>query len=140
VVAIVNNKEPVKGGRMNFIVNGNKILHTIINIPSDGVYLGVCIHTYIYIYIYIIFFIYSFLYHFTFLSFTQFSSLKSSFTVSVISLRKLRVPPSCIVDNKKQCVGYDFKGNFTHRSLNIRDENGEEIPNIEEYFANINNR
>jgi hypothetical protein len=49
VTAIVNNKVGMKGGRMNFILNGIKIPHTIINIPSDGVYLGVCIYIYVYI-------------------------------------------------------------------------------------------
>jgi hypothetical protein len=51
VAAIVNNKEGMKGGRNNFILDGIKIPHTIINVPSDGVYLGV----YIYIYIHIAF-------------------------------------------------------------------------------------
>jgi hypothetical protein len=31
-------------------------------------------------------------------------------------------------------VGYDFEGGFEDESLNHQDENGEEIPNIEEYF------
>jgi hypothetical protein len=47
VIAIVNNKEGMKGGRMNFLRGGIKIPHTIINIPSGGVYLGVCIYMYI---------------------------------------------------------------------------------------------
>jgi hypothetical protein len=40
---------------MNFILNGIKIPHTIINIPSDCVYLGVYI--YLYIYFLVIFFL-----------------------------------------------------------------------------------
>jgi hypothetical protein len=50
-------------------------------------------------------------------------------TVSVTSLRVLHTPVS---DDKKQWVGYDFEGNF--RSNKLQDENGEEIPNIREYF------
>jgi hypothetical protein len=34
----------MKGGRMNFVRDGIKIRHTVINVPSDGVYLGVCIY------------------------------------------------------------------------------------------------
>jgi hypothetical protein len=52
-MAVVNNKKGMKGGRMNFILNGNKIPHTIINIPSDGVYLGVYINMYMYYFIYL---------------------------------------------------------------------------------------
>jgi hypothetical protein len=48
MIAIVNNKEKMKGGRMNFVRDGIKMPHTVINIPSDGVYLGVYIYVYIY--------------------------------------------------------------------------------------------
>jgi hypothetical protein len=126
VTAIVNNKEGMKGGRMNFIQDEKKLPHTIINIASDGVYIGVCI--------YYFFIFYSFLYYFLSLIFTQFSSVISSFTISVTSLRKLRIPSSCIVDDERKCVGYDFKGGFKNYSLNFRDENGQEIFNIKKYF------
>jgi hypothetical protein len=56
----------------------------------------------------------------------------SSFTISFTSLRKLRIPPSCVAGDKRKCVGYDFEGGF-ERS-NLKDENGEEIPSIKEYF------
>jgi hypothetical protein len=41
---------------MYFLRGGIKIPHTIINIPSDGVFLGVCIHVYVRVHIYIFFF------------------------------------------------------------------------------------
>jgi hypothetical protein len=31
-------------------------------------------------------------------------------------------------------VGYNFEGGFWKHSLTLQDENGEEIPNIREYF------
>jgi hypothetical protein len=92
-------------------------------------------YTYIYGYLYYFFlFIHFFFYYFRYFTFTQFSSRYSCFTVSVSSLRRLRAPPPCIVDNEKKCVGYNFEGGFKNDSLNHRDENGEEIPNIQEYF------
>jgi hypothetical protein len=121
----VNNKEGIKGGRMNFILNGIKMHHTITNIPTDGVYLGVCINH---------FFFYLFLCYFPFPTFTQFSSDYSSFSISFTSLRKLLNPPSCIVGVERKCVGYDFEGGFEDYSLNHRDEDGEEIPNIKDYY------
>jgi hypothetical protein len=36
-------KESSSGGKMNFIREGKKIPHTITDIPSEGVYFGVCI-------------------------------------------------------------------------------------------------
>jgi hypothetical protein len=131
MTVIVNNKEEMNGRRMNFIREGIKIHHTIINIPSNGVYLGVCVYMYIY---YIYLFI-SFLFFF-FLNLTQFSTYSSLFTLSFTSLRKLHIPPSCVAGDEKKCVGYDFEGGFYSGSLNHRDENGEEIPNIKDYYEN----
>jgi hypothetical protein len=64
VTAIVNSKVGINGSRMNFIREGRKIPHTIMNVPSDGVYLGVCIS------IYSRFLFYSPLCYFPFLPFT----------------------------------------------------------------------
>jgi hypothetical protein len=128
VTTIVSNKKGVKSGRMIFLRDGIKILHTIINIPSDGVYFGVCIC------IYIIVFVILFSCYFPFSTFTQFSSWYSSFAISFTSLRKLRIPPSCIAGDGRQCVGYNFEGGFEDFSLKHQDENGEEIPSIKEYF------
>jgi hypothetical protein len=56
VTAIVNNKEEMKGGRMNFIRDGIKL-----PIPSDGVYFGISIYIcllyfFFFIHFFIIFF------------------------------------------------------------------------------------
>jgi hypothetical protein len=43
---IINQKEKNEssnGGKMNFICEGKKILHTVTHIPSEGVYFGVCV-------------------------------------------------------------------------------------------------
>jgi hypothetical protein len=33
-----------------------------------------------------------------------------------------------------KCVGYDFGGNFDDNSYLMKDEEGNEIPNIKEYY------
>jgi hypothetical protein len=45
---------------MNFLRDGTKIPHTIINIPSDGVYLGVCIYIVMYPFFCIFIYLFSF--------------------------------------------------------------------------------
>jgi hypothetical protein len=65
----------------------------------------------------------------------QFSSSVCSFTISILSFRKLHTPPSSISNDGKKCVGYDFNGGGQIFNVSeYRDENGEEIPNITEYF------
>jgi hypothetical protein len=59
ITAIVNNKEGINGGRMNFLRDGIKIPHTVINIPSDGVYLGVCIIFFFFLFISLLFSIFN---------------------------------------------------------------------------------
>jgi hypothetical protein len=46
ITAVVNNKNMKKKeqqGKMNIIKNQKRVPHTIVNIPKDGVYFGVCI-------------------------------------------------------------------------------------------------
>jgi hypothetical protein len=38
-----NNKKKEQQGKMNIIRNQKRVPHTIVNIPKDGVHLGVCI-------------------------------------------------------------------------------------------------
>lgn len=119
IVAIINQKNNNNskcGGKMNFIRCGKKIPHTITNISSSGVYFG-------------------------------FSSYKSRFTLHIISLRKLHIPPSSTKEAASavissgcgvmRCVAYDFNGGFENVSYNHRDEDGEKIPTIEEYYKKI---
>lgn len=105
VINQMNNKNSLSGGKVNFIFRGKKIPHTITNIPLEGVYFG-------------------------------FSSFVSTFTLHITSLHKLRVPPSSVCDTNDtiRCVAYDFGGGFKHWSYNHRDEEGEKIPNIREYY------
>jgi sRNA-binding protein len=44
ITAVVNNKNvDNKGGKMNITRNKNTVSHTIVNIPKDGIHLGVCV-------------------------------------------------------------------------------------------------
>jgi hypothetical protein len=40
-----------------------------------------------------------------------------------------------IIGDERKCVGYNFFGGFEDDSFDLQDENGEEIPNIREYFG-----
>jgi hypothetical protein len=33
-----------------------------------------------------------------------------------------------------RCIAYDFQGGFENKSFNHKDEEGEEVANIEEYY------
>lgn len=109
VIDQLNNKYSKNGGKMNFFREGKKVPHTITNVPKKGVHLG-------------------------------FSCSGTLFTLHVITLRKLQRPllsPSSPGDGgsgKMRCVGYDFSGKFEYFSYNHRDEDGNEITNIKEYY------
>lgn len=62
--------------------------------------------------------------------FAGFSSYNSSFTIHVISFRKLRVPSS---SKRIKYIAYNFNGEFPHLNYNQKTEDGEKIKPKEYY-------
>lgn len=120
VVNQMNNNKNSSGGKMNFILKGKKIFHTIINVPSEGVYLGFGGEKS------------SFVFHI--LSFCKLCVPSPPLMIAVaktsVSVNNDNGGGSGVV----RYVGYDFYGNFDDESFNYKDEEGKEIFNIKEYY------